>query len=386
MSSPKQYLVLAVQLAVSAGLMVFVCSRIQLDDVVRLGSGETLVGRIVGHTPEGDLRFRLGSGEERRIEHATIEHRDGHVVGLTPGFVTTVARVDPFLVAMGFLSLVGGYGVSVVRWWLLLVKQGVIVGLGQVFRWTYIGIFFNNVMLGSTGGDVIKALYVARECKDRTRAVVSVFVDRAIGMLSLAMLAGIVTTPFASEPAFREAAIFIYCLLGAAVIGSMVYFSRRIRRTLRVDWFLSRLPLEGTLREIDQAVMIYRAHKGVVGIAILMSLVGHSLLVTSTLLLGRALGIDLPSATYFIFTPVILILTALPITVQGWGLGEMIWVYALAKVGVAGEMALSLSLANRLAVMIFSLGGGLCMLQSGKPPATDADAPSSGSEGAPSGP
>ena len=46
--------------------------------------------------------------------------------------------------------------------------------------------FFNAFLLGSTGGDLLKAYYAARETHHKkTEAVVTVFVDRIIGLFSV---------------------------------------------------------------------------------------------------------------------------------------------------------------------------------------------------------
>ena len=50
--------------------------------------------------------------------------------------------------------------------------------------------FFNAFLLGSTGGDLLKAYYAARETHHRkTEAVVTVLVDRLIGLFSMLALA-----------------------------------------------------------------------------------------------------------------------------------------------------------------------------------------------------
>jgi hypothetical protein len=50
--------------------------------------------------------------------------------------------------------------------------------------------FFNSFLLGSVGGDVLKAYYVARETHHKkTEAIITVVVDRIIGLFSMLILA-----------------------------------------------------------------------------------------------------------------------------------------------------------------------------------------------------
>ena len=49
------------------------------------------------------------------------------------------------------------------RWFLLLRKQGIDMSFSQVFRLTMIGQFFNYMVPGGVGGDVVKGYYLVRD-------------------------------------------------------------------------------------------------------------------------------------------------------------------------------------------------------------------------------
>ena len=79
---------------------------------------------------------------------------------------------------------------AALRWHLLLKVQGVFYSFREIYSLVLMGIFFNQVLFGSTGGDVIKAYYVARESSERrTAAALTVFIDRAIGLFVLMSIA-----------------------------------------------------------------------------------------------------------------------------------------------------------------------------------------------------
>src|SRR5215217_7423435 len=101
-----------------------------------------------------------------------------------------LGRADPVWLLAGFLV----YGVieilAAVRWrWLLLV-QGIELGWARLFALIFIGIFFNFFIPGGTGGDVVKIFYLLKETPgQRGPALLSVFVDRVIGVVTLALFA-----------------------------------------------------------------------------------------------------------------------------------------------------------------------------------------------------
>ncbi|MCX6356433.1 MAG: lysylphosphatidylglycerol synthase transmembrane domain-containing protein, partial [Candidatus Aureabacteria bacterium] len=71
------------------------------------------------------------------------------------------------------------------RWQILARVQGIAARYAELIEYCFIGLFFNNILLGSMGGDVLKAYYLARAVPARREgAVISVVADRSVGFLS----------------------------------------------------------------------------------------------------------------------------------------------------------------------------------------------------------
>src|SRR5207245_2732724 len=72
--------------------------------------------------------------------------------------------------------------VGLARRWLIFVRQqGIAVRFLQLLSTTWIGQFFNSILPGSTGGDVVKIYRLCRLAPDRKAAVAaSVLVDRLL--------------------------------------------------------------------------------------------------------------------------------------------------------------------------------------------------------------
>src|SRR5687768_3319226 len=113
-----------------------------------------------------------------------------------PGLWETLQKMDlKFLLLsillMGVILLLG-----IIRWHMILQVHGLNVPLRRTAQISIIGHFFNSFLLGSVGGDVLKAYYVARETHHKkTEAVVTVVVDRIIGLSSLLVFACIMLPP-----------------------------------------------------------------------------------------------------------------------------------------------------------------------------------------------
>jgi len=312
---------------------------------------------------------------------------------------------------LGFLAVFIGTCISIVRWYVLMRSVGLDTTLWSVFRLGWIGVFFNNIVPGLTGGDLVKAIYVTREHPNqRADAVISVIVDRIIGIVALALIAAVVI-PFDFDR-FGQAALGIYGFLGAAAIGTALVLSRRVKAFLKS--LLARFgrggkPADGEgpgmLGKIDRAISIYRDRLGTIAIAMLMSFAVHLLLIVGIWLFGDAishgnspapdlapveaaarqheldtlgaLGIDVYCST----VPIIMIISSLPIAPAGIGVGETAFKHFFGLVGVAGGDAVALSLTYRFTAMISSLLGGVFLVldrkKHPKPPINAAESPAS---------
>ena len=125
-----------------------------------------------------------------------------------------------------FLASWGCVGVTialgVLRWHWILRELRVPLSLGQSFRLTMAGYFFNSFLFGSTGGDVVRATMTARLDADRRlQSVVSVISDRAAGLVSMAVFASVMAlsqwSRVASNPALLGVASFVFAAASASV-------------------------------------------------------------------------------------------------------------------------------------------------------------------------
>lgn len=289
---------------------------------------------------------------------------------------------------LGLTTIFLGTCISILRWHMLMRSVGLDSRPWPAFRIGWIGVFFNNVLPGLTGGDLAKAIYITREHpKQRTDAVISVIVDRIIGIVALALIAAVVI-PFDFDR-YRQVALGIYGFLGAAALGSVLVLSRRVKA--RVRGLLDRSGRKGgdgtgLLSKIDRAVSIYRHRARMLCTALLMSFAVHMLLILGISFFADALShgaitpADLHGGTaqqreaelaalgslglrvHCSLIPIIMIISSLPIAPAGIGVGEVAFAHFYGLVGVAQSEATALSLTYRFTTIVISLFGGLLLL------------------------
>ena len=372
-------LVTTIKLVLVAGLMFWVFRQVPFEDklVFRTGktTAETRVVEIVGMWQADPIRFTQTGGPIEQLPRGA--QPDGRSLEIEPGFLTYWRNLDPLLFGLGAFCYFLTALIAGARWWWLLRVNGTDVSLWETLRFTWIGIFFNIVMPGGTGGDVVKALYIMKRCPGhRVQVMVSVIVDRVLGLGSLALLGALVVL-FALDR-FALVAMGIWGVILFVGLLGIVAFSKRLRSRVRLTWLLHRLPprLAHVLRLIDNAVFFYRDHKVVIGASLLAGVGNHVISVASVVFIGHALGIGLPTFEYYVLIPIVNIITAIPVMPNGWGIGE--WTYqglfatygAVHLTGVPAAVAaetmgtrgVALSVLYRLHLMLWSMLGGLFVL------------------------
>jgi hypothetical protein len=375
----KRFLILALKVAVLAVLITIIFYAVDWrDSYSRVSAeGKTLMeveGRIIGDWRDKSVRFLPDGASIPQIIQLEAA-ADGTQTVVSPGFPTYLRNLNPLRFALGAMFFVLFLITINARWWWLLQANHLNVRFFEVQRLAWIGFFFNNVIPGATGGDVVKAVYIAKRCStDRVRAMVSVVVDRIIGLLSL-LLVGSLASLLATDR-FPTFTIFVWLTAVGTLLLCVLLLSPGLRRRVRFERLIARLPNRPgqILEEIDAAVLQYRGHLTGIAAWILVSPLTYSLFILSVWFMDRSLGVGLALADYFFIVPVASVVQGIPIAPAGWGIGEAAYGALIGKFGAAAlpgvpeaeqimrTRGVALSVLHRTHVVAWSLLGGVFML------------------------
>lgn len=278
---------------------------------------------------------------------------------------------------------VGLFGVCLIccmwRWAVLVKAQGIATKFNRICGVFFIGHFFNSFLMGATGGDLVKAVYVSKETSEKkTEAVATVFIDRFMGLIVLMVLAvtmmltrmdiywDYIAFDKLGNPHHPTRAIlwFMIALLTATLGVLALAFAQNIfERWSLLRKLVEKLAVVGrVLNRVYDAFYLYRRQPGVLFKALGLSLLNHLVFIVMVVSLGRGLGIELSYLTYMATIPAINVLGSLPITPGGLGIREAAYVLVLGTVGVAGGKALTLSLLYYATNLSWSIVGAFVFM------------------------
>jgi len=232
------------------------------------------------------------------------------------------------LLGIAFVLIVGCHLLSMVRWYVLLRGADVRVRIWDTFRLGFIGQLMTFVAPGQVGGDLFKAVFIAREQPgQRTVAVASILVDRAFGLYGLLVVTSVALLASnlgATNPWVAMVARMVYTLtaLGGVVIAVLLIPGVAKNRWLKR---LEQLPQIGaSIEQLTEALRLYQNRLPTLLMAGTMSVAIHASMAIAVYCV--AFGIYQQMPTFYehcVISPLAGVAGALPLTPGGLGTYEL---------------------------------------------------------------
>ena len=275
-------------------------------------------------------------------------------------------------------------GISI-RWWLLLRTQTIHIPFFNAIKLTFLGLFYNNIMPGSVGGDIIKAWYASKHTtQKRVETAFSVLIDRIIGligMLAMAIVAFLAhrqrwnidleaKTSFLSGSSHILFLIFGIILCISIILISFTPFRRRATQGLANLYNR----LKNIMKRIQTAFLLFIKHPIHLLSGLLITIAFQSLTILGFWILGKHLDMEADLATFFTCFPFSWVFSALPISIAGLGITEGLLSELCCRLGhVHHDSALILALSQRLIWILASIPGAWFFLRGEHLPRTESD-------------
>lgn len=248
----------------------------------------------------------------------------------------------------------------------VLLIQDIFLPLPRLTAYCFIGMFCNNFMPTTIGGDVAKGFYIARDSSTKTEPFIALLVTRLIGafwltvITAVALLIGYRLLPDKTTPT-----IMVIGLVSA--IGFSIIFLTRRKLAVKFLILLKPFKSKRLRKEVIAVYRLFHSHKhrpGRIALASLATLGIEFLFIFFNFMVARGLGYEnISFIACLIYVPLIAVATLVP-SLNGLGVREAAYIYFFGPViGEDGAGALSLLM---LATVIFlGLVGGVVFAVTG---------------------
>jgi uncharacterized membrane protein YbhN (UPF0104 family) len=260
----------------------------------------------------------------------------------------------PAAAAAGFIFvqiLLGG-----LRWHVILRRLEAQASVLDSLRLFYIAAFFNVCLWGAVAGDIVRGWLMYRADVRTATAITSVILDRVVSVAAVALLV-LVTAPMFTERAGYAFSVSVASVGAAGLAGILI--GAQLHR-LPLDWQRSRL-LRG-VATLSRATGMIFLQPATTFLALGVAVTAQVALAIATFLLAMSLDIGLSFFDCLVLMQPVVLITALPISIGGWGAREATMVGLLGLVGVPASAAFVLSVQVGILTTLVALPGGVLWL------------------------
>lgn len=300
----------------------------------------------------------------------------------------TLTHCDPFWVGVALLAFLLDRVIMSYKWGLLLAIRGYRVSLVQKLMVYCSAMMWGLALPSTVGADGIRVMLVRRFGVRVDDTLATIMVERGIGFI-VALLTAVVSliilrAMLPQAPLYDYALAFgVAGLLCAIIVLVFSFTSHALNSVLRL--------IPRRFSESKAVRMLERLHEAYVSLASdrrriatfsVLTLVEHIMVIVCYALVARALEVEFNPMFVFAAVPLAILVSRLPISLDGIGVYEGIFVAIMALGGVRPADALAVSLAARALQIVVWLPWWLMLAaRAGVRPPTEPVAPATGSIG-----
>ncbi|MDB4939181.1 MAG: hypothetical protein JWP87_6153 [Labilithrix sp.] len=287
----------------------------------------------------------------------------------------------PQLLAGDLFVFGAGTVLGALRWRALLGLAGVRLPFLRLLQLHLTALFFNVVIPGNVGGDVVKALYVARDSapEKRTTILLIVFIDRLMGLAGLVTMATLITVirgpTLWANPLLRPLAGTVALLGVAVVLGPALLVVVMRRAGDRIEaWTSGTTRIAGLLGRLVAAMRLLSSKPANLFAALGFSMCLHFCAMGLFTMMTRSVGgFDVGFAEIATVFPLGILTMILPLSPSGLGVGHVAFDRLFAAIGLTGGATIfNVYLIGQIAPCLIGIFPYLALKREAAPPALDA--------------
>jgi len=250
-------------------------------------------------------------------------------------FLTSILSAKKEFLALGYVLGICNVMVCTLRWRILLWDRDINVSFYKLMKIYFIGMFFNIFFPTGYGGDAVRGYKLYKVTSAMSESVSSVVMDRLVGFSALLSIS-IISLGLSFDFINAKICFSVFGIALLFFVGVWFFFSGHIVRC--VGFVLRVFRLERYMNGINrfhETILSYKDSKMVLSGIFGISIFAHSIMILSIYLFSLSIGVQIPVLYFFLFVPVINIVTLAPVSVSGIGVREAGFIYFFSMVQVS---------------------------------------------------
>lgn len=269
------------------------------------------------------------------------------------------SRITPFYLLIFFLLYFLSVSLQALRWKLLLRAWDISQPLTTLFRWLMIGLFLNNFLPGSLGGDAYRLYSGGRNTGKIEDVAATIFYERVLSYASLVTLGLVVLSmrfDLASDWLFwlLLGGVFL-ALIGITAVSTLPAFGSFAESLAERFVIARKLRLNDWLHSFRFKVH----HPGMLAGVFLISFMIQFSDVLSFRVVASAIQLPVKLTDLLLFVPLLYLAILLPLSVNGIGIRESVFVIFASSWVITSADAVAFSLTVFALNLAGSLVGGI---------------------------
>jgi hypothetical protein len=271
----------------------------------------------------------------------------------------TLLAVKPAMFVLAVAILLGQTLIMNARWMMIMEAIGAPMATLAGLRILLVSLWFNQALPSTVGGDLVRIWMLHGERVSWRNGVKGVLADRVTALIGLVLLI-LCGFPFLltriSDPHAIVAigGLALVGCFGTLVLATLDRWPQQIRSIWPISGFAS-------LGAVVQFLLLRFRRRGTLLTAAVLI---HLLTTLTCFVLAAGLHAGLAIGDALLLIPPVVLLSAIPISISGWGVRESAMVAGLTMVGVSPAAALATSVLLGLVSAIVGLVGGIVWLVS----------------------
>ena len=285
--------------------------------------------------------------------------------------VNTLLSISPWFFLAGVALVHADRLLMAYKWRPLLTVLGVSVPLSTLFRIYVVTPIAQLVLPSTIGMDLFRVHGLARGQHNLAPVVASIVMERLIGLFAILALvaASFGLASYVLRDTWNYVGDMRWIVVAAAILGLVALAALLALLKLRRSAWAGRLAegyVGGRLAKITSAFASYRNHPRTLVFVGIWTFIEQFFSIAITFLAVQALHVDVSWYALAIIVPIVVLAARLPISLDGIGIQEGLYVGLFGLAGVSVAEALLISAVVRAIILVSAMPWGVHYLFRGR--------------------